>query len=400
MIPPDRLPPRLIGLVFFLQPIAFGNWLARIPEVRDHLDLAPVELAGALLGAPVGIVATLPFAGVLVARIGGRAAILLGFAAFLPAVGLPGLATSGRTLFAALLMIGALMSMLELGLNIEADRIEARSGRLIMSTCHGFWSLGLMTGSLIGAVLTRFGCPLAPSLFGVAIVLLLPCLATARALPKVQAAPHSHASAFFRPGGALVAVCAFVFGVALTEGAAADWSAIFLRDSFGLPNGTAAFAFVPFAAAVALGRFCGDALRRRLGRVAAARGAGVVALAGACLVAVAPGGGTAVAGLALLGLGVSTGFPLAVTAAAGLGHHAPAANVAFLSMVALMGFLVGPPLIGGVAQHAGIQVGLAMVIPGLLLSLACTGALRDRPSPAVEVEVPRRDARRAARANR
>ena len=383
MTPPHRLAVRLIGLVFFLQPIAFGNWLARIPEVRDRLGLSPSELAGALLGAPVGIVATLPFAGAVVARIGSRATILLGFAVFLPALGLPGIAPSGVSLFAALLIVGAVVSLLELGLNVEADRIEAMSGRLIMSTCHGFWSLGLMTGSLIGAGLAHLACPLAPSLFGVALVMLPLCLLAARALPDERAGPQPHASAFFRPSRMLVAVCAFVFGVALTEGAAADWSAIFLRDSFGLPNGTAAFAFAPFAASVALGRFCGDTLRRRFGRVAAARGSGIVALLGAVLIGVAPGPEIAVVGLALLGLGVSTGFPLAVTAAAGLDGHAPAANVAFLSMVALMGFLVGPPMIGWVAQHAGIQAGLTMVIPGLFLSFACAGALRDRTTAEV-----------------
>ena len=117
-------PQRLTMLVFFLQPLAFGAWLPRIPEMQQRLGLGPQDLAFALLGLPIGILLTLPFAGPLVGRIGGRAAIGYGFPAFFVAVCLPGFAGNSFWLFGGLLLSGVAMSTLELGLNITADEVE------------------------------------------------------------------------------------------------------------------------------------------------------------------------------------------------------------------------------------------------------------------------------------
>ena len=105
-------PQRLIMLVFFLQPLAFGSWLPRIPDIQQRLSLGPAELALALLGLPVGILLTLPFAGPLVARIGARAAIRFGFAAYLIAVCLPAFSINIGMLFGALLLLGVAISSL------------------------------------------------------------------------------------------------------------------------------------------------------------------------------------------------------------------------------------------------------------------------------------------------
>ena len=120
---------RLIMAVFFLQPIAFGAWLPRIPEIQQKLGLGPADLAIALLGLPIGTLLTYPIAGRIVARIGSRTTILYGFPVFLALVGLPTFATSQMTLLAGLACVGAALSMLELGLNVEADKIEKSCGR-------------------------------------------------------------------------------------------------------------------------------------------------------------------------------------------------------------------------------------------------------------------------------
>jgi predicted MFS family arabinose efflux permease len=142
---------RLIMAVFFLQPIAFGAWLPRIPDMQEKLGLGPADLAFALLGMPIGTLLTLPLAGRFVAHIGSRAAILWLFPIFLGIVALPTLASSIGGLFFALAVVGVVLSTLELGLNVEADKIEKAGTSLIMNTCHGFWSLGIMAGSLIGS---------------------------------------------------------------------------------------------------------------------------------------------------------------------------------------------------------------------------------------------------------
>ncbi|WVT76757.1 MFS transporter (plasmid) [Sinorhizobium chiapasense] len=385
---------RLIMLIFFLQPIAFGAWLPRIPDVQQRLGLGPAELAVALLGMPVGILLTLPFAGRFVAWIGGRATILYGFVVFLALVWLPTWASSIEGLFVTLAIVGVALATLELGLNVEADAIEKHSGQLIMSTCHGFWSLGIMTGSLIGVgfaalrVAPEWAVPLTAAL-------MLPIsVAFASQLPRLQTGEAAVAEATPSrrrlPSLALLGVCFFVVGITMTEGAVADWSAVFLRDVYGLSGASAGFGYSIFAFMVAAGRFAGDRLKASYGPVAVARACGIASVTGLVLVVMSPAAWVALAGFAAMGFGVSVGFPLAVTAAADQKDRPAAASVAILSFIALLGFLLGPPLIGLVAEHSDMRFGLGVLVPFLAVSLLLTGRLK----PAARVTT--QDARQAA----
>lgn len=378
---PRLNPQRLTMLAFFLQPIAFGSWLPRIPEIQAGLGLGPAALAAALLGMPVGTLLTLPFAGPLVGRIGGRAAIIAGFVFYSIAVCLPALAPDALWLFFALVLAGSSISFVELGLNVQADLVEKSTGSLIMNTSHGCWSLGIMVGSLIGSALAGFGLPPILAIPLVSLAVLPIALVTGNGLPALWDAPPTtptRKSAWSMPSWPLVGICAFVFGIAMTEGAMADWSAIFLRDALGAEAGAVGLGYSVFAMFVAAGRFGGDYLKRRLGAINTARLCGALAVLGSAAIYLAPNFALALTGFGILGIGVSVGFPLAVTAAASLGDRAASANVAVLSFVALTGFLVGPPMIGFVAEHFDIRAGIACVIPVLIVSLLLAGRLRPR----------------------
>nr|WP_233280810.1 MFS transporter [Devosia oryziradicis] len=388
-------PQRLTMLVFFLQPIAFGSWLPRIPDVQQALGLGPQGLAIALLGLPVGTLLTLPFAGPLVGKIGPRMAILSGFALYSLAVSLPAFAGNPILLFVALMLAGSTISFVELGLNVQADAVEKATGSVIMTTSHGFWSVGIMVGSLIGSALAGLGLPAQWAIMLVAAVVLPVALLASTALPVLApgatAPGDTQRSAWALPSWALLGICAFVFGITMTEGAMADWSAIFLRDALGAESGIVGLGYSVFAMMVAAGRFGGDTLKRRFGAVSTARICGALAVAGAAILLVAPNTPVALLGFAIIGLGVSVGFPLAVTAAASLTDRPASANVAVLSFVALLGFLVGPPVIGFVAEHFNMRLGIACLVPVLLVSLLLTGRLatrRPRSSTNPEAEIP------------
>jgi MFS family permease len=373
---------RLVKLVFFLQPIAFGAWLPRIPDMQRALGLGSAELALALLGMPIGILLTLPFAGRFVAHIGARATILYGFIVFLALVWLPTWSSSLTVLLLSLAVVGITLATLELGLNVMADLVEKKKRTLIMSTCHGFWSLGIMSANLIGAGLA--GLHLAPhsAVFLVAVTTVPFALAFSRGLPDlkgVEPDPRSGTLSSFRlPGSALLAICGFTFGVTMTEGAVADWSAVFLRDVFHAGGAQAGIGYSVFALMVAAGRFFGDRLKARYGAISLSRACGLANVLGLVVVFVSPNIGLAFLGFAAMGLGVSVGFPLAVTAAASLTDRPSASSVAILSFVALLGFLIGPPLIGFVAELADMRLGLAMLLPAAVVSLLFTAALRAR----------------------
>jgi MFS family permease len=380
---------RLTMLVFFLQPLAFGSWLPRIPDVQAALGLGPAGLALALLGLPCGTLLTLPFAGPLVGRIGARTAIIIGFIYYAVAVSLPAFANDPAVLFVSLMFAGSSISVLELGLNVKADRVEKATGRLIMTTAHGFWSLGMMAGSLVGALLAGLGFEAHRAILAVAVVTAPIGLLSGYLLPRYPAetepetAPGARRSPWRLPSAALLGICLFVFGVTMTEGAIADWSAVFLRDVFAAGS-TAGLGYTVFAFLVATGRFGGDWLRARFGAVALARVCGGLALVGIAILAAAPSMAIAFIGFGVVGLGVSVGFPLAVTAAASLTDRAASANVAVLSFVALCGFLVGPPIIGYVAEFIDMRAGLAALLPLLVLSLVLAGRLKPRQTPVAQ----------------
>lgn len=379
-------PQRLTMLIFFLQPIAFGSWLPRIPDIQQALGLGPAGLAFALLGLPCGTLITLPFAGPLVGRIGPRTAILVGMVLYSLATSLPAFATDPALLFVTLMLAGSWLSFVELGLNVQADAVEKETGSLIMTKSHGFWSVGIMVGSLVGSGLASLGLEARWAIPLVAVMVLPLALIVANALPAYAAeAPKAEGqrSPWAFPSWALLGICFFVFGITMTEGAMADWSAIFLRDALGAHAGTVGLGYSVFAMMVAAGRFGGDTLKQQFGAVNTARICGTLAGAGAGLLYVAPNTPLALVGFGIIGLGVSVGFPLAVTAAASLTDRAASANVATLSFVALLGFLVGPPVIGFVAEHADIRLGIACLVPVLLVSLFLTGRLMVKPtSPA------------------
>ena len=359
-------------LIFALQPVALGSWLPMIPDVQQALGIGPARLALALLGMPVGTLTTLLFAGRLAAYLGARATIIYGFILFVFVMPLPAWSNSEVTLFLALALAGGAMSVLELGMNLKADEIEKSGGRLIMSTCHGFWSAGIMLGSLIGSGFAAYGASAHLAVTATAAVMAPLALVTASGLPRqtdVQTPAAADGMIASRvPGRTLLGISVFTFGITMSEGAMADWSAIYLRDIFAMAGGTGGMGYAVFAAMVAAGRFAGDMMKSRFGAVRTAQACGIMALAGLFIIVAAPFAALAFLGFALTGFGVSSAFPLAVTAAAQLDDRPAASNVAVLSFFALLGFLIGPPIIGFVAEHSNMRIGLAMLLPALAVS--------------------------------
>jgi MFS family permease len=176
----------------------------------------------------------------------------------------------------------------------------------------------------------------------------------------------------------LLGICAFTFGITMTEGAIADWSAVYLKEVLSAGGAATGLGYSVFACLVAAGRFGGDSMKARFGAVAIARGCGSAALVGLLIVLFAPSTLVALIGFGAIGIGVSVGFPLAVTASAGLTDRPAAASVAILSFMALLGFLVGPPVIGFVGEFWGLRTGLAILLVPLTISLVFTRMLTPR----------------------
>ena len=370
----------LTFLVFALEPLPFGAWLAQIPDVKEAIGLSKAELAIALIGLPIGVLPALQFAGAILSRFGPRRLLAVAFPAHAAVVCLPLLAFSQLSLFVALVIYGALIAVFLTALNVYAGRLEKQRGVVIMNRAHGFWAVGVMVGSVIVPVLTS------PPPFAVALIVGVPvglagcwCALKLERLVGDEPGRRVIPRRRFRTLPVRLAfISVATLAASMTEGAMADWSAVYLAERLPPEATHAGLAVTIYSAFLAFGRFTGDAAKRLVGTVPLARAAMGFALVGiTCLVLPLPLV-WAYVGFASVGLGVSVGFPIGVSAAAGLDDSHEGENIAILSSVTTIGFLVGPPLIGLVADSAGLNIGLAVLIPVLLLGIACAGALDSR----------------------
>jgi MFS family permease len=166
----------------------------------------------------------------------------------------------------------------------------------------------------------------------------------------------------------LYAIAAFAFSISMTEGAMADWAAIYLAERLPVAATYAGIAVTLYSTSLAVGRFAGDSLKRRLGAVGLARMTIGMAIVGLFALVLPLPISFAYIGFVLIGLGASVGFLLGLSAVAALDDTYEAQNIALVSMLVICGFLIGPPLIGGIAEITSMRVGLSVLIPGLVLS--------------------------------
>jgi fucose permease len=353
-----------VAAIFFAHGVLFASWAAHIPHVKSHLGVDNGTLGIALLGGPVGSVSAIALAAYLVPRAGSRRVVqfaLLGYCAAGPFVGIVG---SVAGLFVALFFWGGFQGMLDISMNTQAITVEGAKRRPLMNGMHASWSIGAFAGAGVGALGVAVGLGLSTQLLilGTAVLLVVGWL-TVSLLPDP---PHDAVQARAersgrRVSGAVVLLGAIAFASMLCEGAAADWSSVYLRDSLGGSKASSGVAYAAFALAMVLVRFFGNRLLERYPAhvlLPALAGVNSIGFAAALLVGAVP---TGIAAFFLLGLGVGAVVPTAFSAAGRLPGLHPGVGVAAVSGLGWAGFVCGPPLIGQLADASSLPVALAIV---------------------------------------
>lgn len=270
----------------------------------------------------------------------------------------------------ALFVLGALLAFAEVALNVFAARVEKSLGASIMNRVHGFWSLGIMAGSFVGVQLAGLSLTTAESLQRGGLFLLPILMLIAYNLPTISRNKDKSKNSQSQPPvpNALLLIVVIVFGAIIVEGAMVDWSTVYMRDVAGVIEGKEGLAVTVLAGFVTVGRFIGDAVNNRYGPVLLARMCIGSAVLGLIVLASDFGPSPSYVGFALVGLGVSTIFPLGVSASAALGDAGEARNVSVMTFGALSGFLAGPPMIGFMAEATALNVAFTLLLPSLSLS--------------------------------
>jgi MFS family permease len=350
---------------FLVHGLVVSTWVSRIPAIRDSLGLSDGALGFSLLGSAVGSLAGIPLSGWLVGRFGSRRASTWTSAGFCLALILPAFTHNAAQLFLALFAFGAMAGADDVAMNSQAVSLEKQLGSPAMSRFHGMFSFGGIVGAGLGALIARYGIAAPVHITVAAALILAYSLANAPLLHETRASGASLPKARFTLRDLsvpLLALSLIGFCIFLSEGAIADWTAVYLKQILHAGPGTASAGYAVFSAAMFVFRLAGDRITSRLGRVWTVRGGALLAATGLALTLLAPHPLWALPGLAMAGAGYSSIIPVVFAAGGRVSPANEGAGVATVSGLGYLGFLVGPPSIGAVAQLSSLRAGLFLVV--------------------------------------
>lgn len=391
-MPPDRIVPvraRFATAVFFLiHGLVVATWVSRIPTVQADLGLSSGILGLALLGIAVGSMIAMPLAGALITRFGSRPCSLWATLAFCAALALLPLATGAVTLTLLLVVYGATAGAMDVSMNSQGVTVERFYGRSILSGFHALFSMGGMLGAAAGGQLAAMGVSMPLHLGSSALFCAAGTLAVARMLIGAEGEPRAASAPMFAlPRGPVLGLGILGFCILLCEGAIADWTAIYLRDALRAGPAGAAAGYAVFSGAMAAGRFAGDWITDAAGGVRVVRYGGLLATAGLAVALLSGTMEVVLAGLLAAGLGYAAIVPNLFGAAGRIPGVPPGAGIAAVTTMGFTGFLVGPPIIGWLAEWITLRYALFVLVLLSVAGAALAGTLRAaRPAAAAGSE--------------
>jgi MFS family permease len=366
--------------IFAATGIFVGSWAARIPAIKSEFHLSPARLGLILACMTLGAVAASPLAGYASARFGSRS--LLRVSAPLSAVTFAFIAIAPSTplLALALFLMGASNGLVQVSMNTQAIALEGRYRRTILSTMHGGFSIGMMAGALVAALVTHFGISYHAHLLVVAALLFANGLAIGFFLIETERAPREHRRRA-RLSLPLALIIIVAFFELFCEGTATSWSSVYMHDSIGASSALAALTFGLYSLTMTAGRLWGDRLVLRMGVGGLVRAGGSIAVAGIAVALAFQRPLFVLIGFALFGLGLSCQAPTLFRAAGQL-PLPEGQGLAAVMASAWPAFLLVAPVIGGLASISSLRVALLLTVGAAVAMVSLAGGLgRLAPAP-------------------
>ncbi|SCE81902.1 Nitrate/nitrite transporter NarK [Micromonospora coriariae] len=378
-----------VFVVFLLNGIIAGSWAARMPSLAEQIGASPGVLGLVLLGASVGLAAAASVAGRLCARFGARVMILVSAVAAGSLLPVLALVTSPVQLALVLVLLGASFGVFDVSINVAAVTVIRRADRPLMPVFHAGFSFGALGGSLAAAVAAGHRVDLLRYFTLVALVSLAVTAVVIRFVPTAEPATGAlrergglDRSMLRRPVLWLLGSVAFISAV--VEGSNGDWSALFAVRERGMSEAAGAIMYSVFCLAMGVVRLFGERIQRRFGAIRILVAGSLLAGIGLLMAAIVPVAWLTYAGYVLAGGGVAFAFPVVIELAGAVGRRSDGTGgereIGFVTTIAYSGFLIGPPMIGGVAEltNLSVAVGFIGVVAMLMVPAALAAAAARR----------------------
>ena len=343
------------AMFFFISGFGYTTWTSRIVYIQQSLHLNEAQLGAALFAMPIGLMATMPITGRLLSTFSSSRIMMIGAIAFNLMLGLLGFTSFYWQFIAVLFFFGSSRNLLNLSMNTQSVGVQALYKKSIITTFHGVWSFAGFSGSVFSLVMAYFKVS---STWHLMVVSLGLCVIALLAWPNTlhqKPEPQERKPIFSLPDKALLKFALICFASMACENVMYDWSGVYIHKAVHATKVMATASFVIFMITITIGRFAGDRLVNKKGIKFVLQNSGILIVAGFAMAIAFPYPIPAIAGYALIGLGVSCMVPLVFSMAGKSKTMSGGPAIAAVSTVGYLGFLLVPPLVGFVAQAANLR---------------------------------------------
>lgn len=344
-----------VSAIFFMHGLCFASWASRIPSIQEKLSLNDATLGAILFALPAGFFVSLPFAGWLIGKAGSRNVVIPSAALYGISLACTGLSDTVQTIAITLFMFGFFANLLNISINTQAVLVEALYKKKLMATFHGLWSLAGFAGAAIGTWMIGSAIDPLQHFIVICISFLLVNGVVAFYLVKKDQPSEEKRPVFAMPDKSLIGLGAIAFCSMMAEGAMFDWSGIYFAKVVEIDREWTGLGYTTFMIAMAGTRFLADGLSNRFGLKKILQASGVLTTAGLLLVVFFPQLFPSLVGFLLIGMGVSSVVPMVYSVAGKSKILSPGTALTAVSSMGFMGFLIGPPAIGFIAEAVSLQ---------------------------------------------
>jgi MFS family permease len=359
-VSPSRL---AVNIIFFLNGFVHANYFSRLPRIQEQFRIDNGAVGLVLLSSSVGALLAMPFTGWLIIRNGSRRITIIASFLYCAMIPLIPLMPTVWALIVLFFFMGISAGMLDIAMNSQAVMVEQHLAKPIMTSFHALFSIGMMLGAFSGSLFVELHTELFFHFLIITVISLITVyVARYYLVHDMPAVRKNEGPAFRLPNAAMVSVGVIAFCCMLGEGAMADWSTNYMQNVALADKALAPIGLSAFAMAMTIGRLFGDGARTRFGDRPLMIVCGIIATAGLSLAILFIHPFAVIAGLFIVGIGLSPVVPIAYSIAGNTKDLPPGVGLAMVTTVGYSGFLFGPPIIGFLADWQSLRAALGLVV--------------------------------------